>query len=246
MGKTKSYPLYRLIKFCVRCFYPKLEVVGVENLPPEPAIIVGNHSQMHGPIGCELYFPGNRYTWCAGEMMELKEVPAYAFQDFWSGKPRAIRWFYRALSYLIAPLSVCVFTNADTIGVYHDNRILTTFKNTVKALQSGANVIIFPEHYEEHNSIVHAFQESFVDIAKLYHKRTGRALPFVPLYVCPALRQLHIGKPVYFDPEQPVAQQRHEICLSLMNSITATARSLPRHRVVPYPNVPKREYPYSQ
>ncbi len=246
MEKPRSYPIYRFIKFCVRSFYPKLTVVGAENLPQEPALVVGNHSQMHGPIGCELYFPGSRYTWCAGQMMHLKEVPEYAFQDFWSQKPKAVRWFYKGLSYVIAPISVCVFNNANTIGVYHDSRIISTFKNTVKRLQEGASVVVFPECYTEYNSIVHQFQENFVDIAKLYYKRAGKCLPFVPLYICPERKELHIGNPVYFDPAQPLDPQRHEICLYLMDSITQMAQALPRHRVVPYPNIAKKDYPYNR
>ncbi len=244
--RTKSYPLYKFIKLCVKTCYPKIEVVGAENLPQEPALIVGNHSQMHGPISCELYFPGDRYTWCAGQMMHLKEVPAYAFQDFWSNKPKSVRWFFKGLSYVIAPFSVCVFNNAHTIGVYRDNRIISTFKTTVKRLEEGASVIIFPECYEEFDHIVHQFQENFVDIAKLYYKRSGRAVPFVPLYIAPNLKQMHIGKPIYFDPERDLATQKQAVCQYLMESISAIARSLPEHVVVPYPNIPKDQYPWNR
>lgn len=54
MGERKISPLYRLIKAAVRAVYPKIKVVGEENLPPEPVVYVGNHSQMNGPIACEL------------------------------------------------------------------------------------------------------------------------------------------------------------------------------------------------
>ena len=93
LKRRKSYPIYLATKGLVRLFYPKIEVVGAENLPDSPCLVVGNHTQMNGPIACELYFPGNRYTWCAGQMMHLKEVPAYAYQDFWSHKPKATRCF---------------------------------------------------------------------------------------------------------------------------------------------------------
>ena len=36
MGERKISPLYRLIKAAVRAVYPKIRVVGEENLPPEP------------------------------------------------------------------------------------------------------------------------------------------------------------------------------------------------------------------
>lgn len=245
MEEKKISLSYRIIRGLVKLFYPKIEVIGAENLPDEPALIVGNHSQLHGPVACELYFPGNRYTWCAGQMMELKEVPAYAYQDFWSGKPKYSRWFYKILSYIIAPLSVCIFNNAQTIGVYHDSRIISTFKNTVKRLQEGASVVVFPECYDEYNHIVHAFQENFCDIAKLYYRRTGKALAFVPLYIAPELKQMHIGKPIYYNPDEEMDIQRHRLCVELMDAITDMATALPRHRVVPYPNLPKKSYPFN-
>ncbi len=243
MEVKKPSALYRLIKGLVRAFYPKIQVVGTDNLPQEPAVIVGNHSQLHGPIACELYSPVDRYTWCAGQMMHLKEVPAYAYQDFWSQKPRTSRWFYRALSYIIAPIAACVFNNAQTIAVHHDSRIMSTFKTTIQVLQRGSSVVIFPESYEPYNQIVYTFQENFVDIAKLYYKRTGKRLAFVPMYLAPNLHQMHYGQPVYFDPEAPIAQERHRICTELMDRITAMATALPRHTVVPYPNLPKKDHP---
>lgn len=242
----KPSKMYPILKGLVRLCYPKLQVKGQENLPQEPCVIVANHAQMHGPIACELYFPGKRYTWCAGQMMDSKEVPAYAYQDFWSGKPKWQRPFWKLLSHLITPLCVCVFRNANTIAVYRDARIISTFKNTVKRLQEGNRVVIFPECYEEYNAIVHRFQENFVDIAKLYHKRTGKALQFVPMYIAPSLKSMHLGTPVTFQPDTPVEEERHRICRTLMDIITDMALQLPRHRVTPYPNIPKKQYPYNE
>lgn len=241
--KKFSYFLYRIIKFFVWLFYPKIQVEGVENLPAEPCLIAGNHTKMNGPISCELYFPGKRYTWCAGQMMDLKEVPGYAFQDFWSHKPKWIRWYYKLLSYIIAPFSVCVFNNADTIAVYRDSRIISTFKNTVKRLGEGANVVIFPEYAEKHNHIINQFQDKFIDIARLYYKKTGKALPFVPLYIAPTLKKMYIGKPTYFRPDAPIDEERLRIRDYLMSQITEIAEALPLHTIVPYDNIPKKDYP---
>ena len=246
MQEKKISPMYRFIKWLVWVFYPKMEVVGAENLHEESAIIVGNHTQMNGPIACELYFPGKRYTWCAGQMMHLEEVPSYAYADFWSQKPRYIRWFYRLLSYVIAPVSVCVFNNADTIGVYRDGRIISTFKNTVNRLCEGANVVVFPEHDVPYNHILCEFQDKFIDIARLYYKKTGKALAFVPLYIAPSLKKMVLGKPIYFCSDTPMEEERSRICTYLMEQITQIACELPRHRVVPYRNIGRRNYPYNK
>ena len=243
MGEKKKSVLFSFIKWCVKLCYPKMQVEGAEHLPKEPVIIVGNHCQMNGPIVGELYVPGEPYIWCAGEMMHLKDVPEYAFRDFWSGKPKWTRPFYKLLSYIIAPLSVCVFNHARTIGVYHDGRILSTFKNTVKKLQEGKSVVIFPEHNVEHNHIICEFQDRFIDIAKLYYKKTGRELSFVPMYIAPELKTIYLGEPVRFCAGEPMETERSRICGELMTRITAIAEALPLHRVVPYNNIPKRNYP---
>ena len=240
--KKKGKKLFALIKGTVKLCYPKIEVIGTENLPEEPVIFVGNHSQMNGPIVGELYVPGEPYIWCAGEMMHLKDVPEYAFRDFWSQKPKWTHPLYKLLSYIIAPLSVCVFNNARTIGVYHDTRILSTFKNTVTKLQEGQSIVIFPEHDVKHNHIIYDFQDRFIDIARLYYKKTGKELTFVPMYIAPKLKQIYLGKPVQFCADEPMDTQRSRICTYLMDEITAIAEALPEHTVIPYRNIPRKDY----
>lgn len=244
MEERRPPLLYRIIEHLVLLFYPKTAVTGVENLPTEePCIVVGNHTQMNGPIVGELYFPGPHYIWCAGQMMELKEVPGYAYQDFWSGKPGYIRWYYKLCSYLIAPLAVLIFNNAHTIPVYHDTRLVTTFRQTVQRLEQGARIVIFPEHDKKYNNILYEFQDRFVDVARLYYKKTGKELAFVPMYIAPALRTVYLGEPVRYRAGEPVAKERERICACLRDRITDMAASLPEHTVVPYRNIPKREYP---
>ncbi len=243
MKQKRPTLLFRFLKRLLWLFYPRTAAVGTENLPDEPVIIVGNHAQMHGPIVCELYPPVKRYTWCAGEMMKLREVSAYAYRDFWSQKPAYSRWLYKLLSYIIAPFSVCIFNNANTIGVYHDARVVATFRQTIARLQEGNSIVIFPEHDVPHNHILHDFQDRFIDVAKLYYKKTGTELYFVPMYVAPNLKSMVFGKPIRFCAATPIAEERARIREHLMAEITRVACSLPAHTVVPYRNIPKRYYP---
>ncbi len=242
MEKKKTTGTYKIIKFFVRLFYGKMEVVGMENLPKDNAVIVGNHTQMNGPIAGELFMPDNCYIWCAGEMMNRKEVPAYAFKDFWSQKPRWTHPFYKVLSYIITPLAVCIFNNARTIAVYHDMRIMSTFKTSLKMLEKGATMLIFPEKDEKHNNILYKFQENFVDIAKLHYKKSGTALTFVPMYIAPKLKKMYIGEGTVYNPENSIEEERDRICQYLSDAITKIARDLPVHKVVPYRNIPKKYY----
>lgn len=245
MSKQKKWHrcIFKILRPIVKWIYPKTEIEGWEHVPDKDVIVVGNHTQMNGPLVGEFYFPDNYYTWCAGEMMHLEKVPAYAFEDFWSHKKAPSRWFYKLASYLIAPLSVVVFNNARAIGVYHDIKILSTFRKTVSMLEEGNNIVIFPEHDEYHNHIVSEFTQNFVDVAKMYYKKTGRRISFVPVYIAPYLKKAYFSKPVEFCETNPIEEERARICNYLMDEITNIACSLPKHTVVPYKNVSKKEYP---
>lgn len=234
---------YRAIKGLIRAFYKEPKLLGVENIPSEPCVFVGNHSQLHGPIVSELYIPVEHKTWCAGEMMDRKEVPSYAFRDFWEEKPSYTHWFYRLLSHVIAPLSVLLFHNAETIAVYHDARCISTFKTSLKELELGKSLVIFPEYRREFNRILYDFRTRFIDLAKMYYKRSAKALSFVPMYLAPRLNTLSFGKPTAFDPTAPIEEERTRICAYLMEQITAIAQQLPLHTVIPYRNMPRSQYP---
>lgn len=238
----KISPMYWIIMHTVKAVFPKYTMENTENLPDGPAIIVGNHSKANGPVVAELYIPGPHYTWCIGEMMHFKEVPAYSYKDFWSQKPVLLRPWYKLASYLIAPLAHIVFNGAHTIGVYKDARLINTFKESVERLNQGNKIVIYPEQYVDHNHIVCEFQQNFTDIAKQYYNKTGVALPFVPMYLAPFLHKAYFGKPIYYNPNIPIKEQRAIICNHLMNEITDIAMSLPEHKVVPYRNIPKKYY----
>lgn len=246
MMKKRKNILFLIIKFFVRIFYKKMKIEGLENLPDEPCILVGNHAQANGPIIGELYFSKNTYMWCNSEVMNLKEAPSYAMKDFFPYKHKSVRWFYKLLSYIIAPLCCLIFKNARTIAVYRDSRIISTFKHTVNYLKEGNNIIIFPECSDDYNEIINEFQENFIDVAKLYYKRTNKELMFVPFYNCPSLKKVVIGKPIKFNINNDFKEEKQMVISYFKNEITNIAKQLPAHRVVPYKNISKKEYPMSK
>ena len=235
--------LYRLIVRAIRRLTPKYRLCGTENLPEEPCVFVGNHCQLYGPVAAELYMPRPHYVWCIGEMMNRKEVPAYTFEDFWPEKRRGFAWVYHLLSHLIARPMSYVLSRAHTIPVWRDTRVVTTFRLSVQRLQEGADIVIFPEKHEPYNAVLWQFQEHYADLAKLFYRRTGKALCFVPLYTAPKLGSMHFGEPVRFRPDAPDDEERQRVNEAMMASVTALAASLPEHTVIPYPNIPKNRYP---
>ena len=247
MTETKRVPAaYKAIKWLIRALSPKMRVEGLENLPEGEAVIVGNHAHMYGPIAAELYLGNDRHIWCAAQMMALKEMPAYAYQDFWSMKPWYTHWYYRLFSYLVAPFCVLVFNHAHTIPVYRDARVMTTFRQTLRLLERGEKIVIFPEHTVPHNNIVYDFQDRFIDLARMYYQKTQKELCFVPMYTAPKLKKMVLGKPIRYRADQPLDQERQRIKEELMGAITQIGQSLPPHTVIPYAVMPKKDYPFSR
>lgn len=246
-SETKKKPLfYKFLRRIVTIFIRRREFIGIENMPEEPSLYIGNHAQAYGPLVCEAYFPGRKNIWCIGQMMKLKEVPAYAYEDFWHLKPKWIRWFFKLVSYIIAPICSYVMSRADTIAVYKDARLMATYRETMSALEDNINVIIFPESRTEFNNIVNEFQDKFIDVARLYYRKTGKKVKFVPMYNAAKLKKVVFGKPIEYDPNIDINEQRKIICDYLKQEITRIAQELPLHIVVPYNNVKKKDYPKSK
>jgi 1-acyl-sn-glycerol-3-phosphate acyltransferase len=241
--KSKIFKFYE--KVVSKC-YGKREIIGLENLPDEPCVIVGNHAQINGPLFSAVQYPRKKYVWCIGEMFHLKDLPAYAYQDFWSQKPKWTKWFYKMMSYVVTPLLWYVDTGADTIPVYKDRRGIVTFKRSIEGLKEGADIIIFPECHEKYNNIVNEFQDKFVDLAKMYFKDSKKEVCFVPMYSAPLLKKVVFGKPIRFNSADSIDSQRKAICEYLKEEITALAKELPEHTVVPYDNIAKKDYPKSK
>lgn len=128
------------------------------------------------------------------------------------------------------------------MAVYRDKRILSTFRDTLNRLKEGASVIIFPEHEAPYDHILQDFQTGFVDVARSYYKQTGKCLQFVPMYLAPQLHKMVLGKPIAYCPDTPAKTERNRICDYLKKEISGIAHALPRHKVVPYLNLPKKEY----
>lgn len=235
--------IYKIVAFFVRFFYKQPKFIGLENLPTEPCIVISNHAKLHGPINSELYFPTKKLIWCDGPMMDKKEFPKYAYNNFFGGKPNV---FQKMLMHIIAPIVSKIMNNADALAVYRDMRIVKTYKMTTEALEKGINVVILPECPEEYNEITNKFNEYFVDSARFYYKNKQKEVKFVPMYYCKAEKTMIFGQPIQFDSINSIEEERKRICDYLIEQITCLAKSLPVHKVIPFNNVKKKEYKNSK
>ena len=215
---------YVFLKKTVAFFYGKKRFEIPKDILEEPTVIVGNHAQMHGPLMFELYYPKQKKIWCIGQMMNRKEIPEYAMQDFWPYKGKVVRWFYKLLSHLMARPLAYIFNNADCIAVYKDARIMNTLKQSVYALKDGESLVIFPEKRQDFNDIINEFQDNFIDVARLYYKNTNKELAFTPAYVTPKLKKVVLGKPIKYNSSLSSDEKKKIIVEYLKEQITIIAK----------------------
>ena len=229
--------MFRIIFFFVKLFYRVPKVIYEEELSHDrPIVYIANHCKAHGPVAFYLLGKKNIRIWCTNEIMYWKTCPKYCYDIFLNGgaKPKAFRWFYHLVSYIMTPLCIIVFRGAETIPVYYDTRLVTTYNKTAQTINEGRDIVIFPETPPELNDYLNKFNIGFIDTARFMKKKTGKEVVFVPTYLAPSIKTLIVGKPIEYDYSKDVKEQRIELVEKLQNEITRLAMKLPQHKVEHY------------
>ena len=223
-------PVFRLFRRLVSACVPRHRTLWAEGVPPaEPVVFVCNHARAYGPLSMCTRFPRNFRPWIVSNMCFVRQVPAYARVDFWPGNTpfqRALRW---VLSVLIALPAAWIMTGVEGIPVYHDSRVLETFRKSVQTLQEGKDIVLFPEIPDGTGLYLDAFADGFVLLGSRWAAATGKSLRFYPVYACQRLRTFFVGEAVAYDPAGDGAAQRESLCAALhaaMNGLRERADKL--------------------
>lgn len=235
-----GYIYNRTMHRVCRMVFPKAETVCEEPLSAEPAVFVCNHANIIGPVMMTLYFERKHKSWIVHCALDKTKTANFAYHDILFGDSRRNKRFNRALSKVIKQLLPTLLKYEDYIPVYHDSKIATTFKQSVKALNDGEDLVIFAESTERYTEYINRLQPGFVDVARLYHRRSGKRLSFYPVYIEKKNAVISIGKPIVYDPEIPMDEQREIITDYLADNIDRLARKLPEHKPAPF--LPQRWY----
>lgn len=215
--------LYTILRGAVRSLSPKMKTIWAQPFAGEPCVFVPNHAGAFGPIDICAKFPlaDQCHVWLNAAMMEPREVPAYVRQDYWWKPGCRMEWLYNAtLPYLAAVLIPPILRSVpETCPVYHDNRVLTTMRLSLKYLQKGEHLVIFPEQpsgYQSHHMWINT---GFLNVAPLFYRATGKALLFYPVHIDCKRHVFRIAPPVRFDPERTLEAQQDELVEKLAKGL---------------------------
>ena len=222
--------------------FPRAEVRTETPLGDEPSVYLGNHSGAVGPALMTLYFKKPHKTWMINYVLNKEKNANFIFHDFFFCRSKKHRKLWRAFSRVVAFFLRPLLYLSDPIPVYHDKNMMTTFKESLAALVSGENLVIFPECPTKYSEYVNDLYSGFCDLGRTYYAATGKKLKFYPVYAEKANRVISVGAPVEFDPKIPAHEQRGIIKDFIRDNIDRLARALPPHKPVPF--LPEVWYEY--
>lgn len=225
-GKRIFGPLFLLCRAYWRLTHRRQPVFGMENVGELPAVFIGRHQNMYGPVEIMAWVPMKFRVWTLYKFMSVKECYKH-----YAGYTLSVRkGFSPALSKVFAavfsPFVTAFFRSMGGISVYRGQKnVIDTFRDSVNALSDGQSILIMPERdYMDNSSDAGELYNGFVHIAQMYHKATGKALSFYPVYPCRENGSIYVEKPIDFNPAKPFRAERERIVEALMKELN--------HRVI--------------
>lgn len=207
-----------------RRIVPRPTLVITESIPSdEPVVFVANHEKNYGPAIMQLFFPISYRPWIIYNMLDEDVCKPYVQETFFDERLKWPRWLSKPVTALLTPLLVRLMQETNPVPVYRGrpDRIVETFRQSIKALENGENLLIFPEKpaSEPFSDDVNEFFEGFLYLAKLYYRKTGKGLLFCPVSINPKTDTISIGKSVRFNPEFEFQVESDRIRLHLMEQV---------------------------
>ena len=196
----------------------------------EPLIFVSNHIGSYGPLSIISCLPLKLYPWVAHEVTELQKVARRLQEDFTELelklRPPLSVWLARFLG------RICVFIMRDlqAIPVYAESRrIRDTLERSLELLLKGRNILVFPENKERPlNEVLGEFSTGFLALARLYYRKTRKAISFLPVAVNQRVKGIQIGRPIRFRTGRPFHEEKRRLKQELEQTITSMYYSLER------------------
>lgn len=220
---TGKSVLYFILKPIVKMAYRKKpKIINLGGEIQKEAIVVSNHSAMSGPPTLELYYPVKNCKWGAHEMFgNHKSRMAYMRDILYIKKKHMKPGFKTSFkAWVLAWLNPCMYKGMKNLPTYTDGRLGKTIKTSIKAIDQGYSVIIFPENSNEgYFDVMTEFFPGFVMLAQRYFIEKGKDVPVYPIYTSVNKHIIVIDKPLYVQDYVNQGMNRYQIAEVFKNKV---------------------------
>lgn len=227
---------FKIIDTAAGLIFHKPKIIGKENLPKkdEVVIYVCNHAAALGPVLTTKYLQGTHRPWIIGYILDKKKAPNYIFHDFLRAEKKKCKWFFKIISHITAFFLVPILKYYRGLPVWHDQRMMSTYRESLNTLENRESLVIFPESPLRYSEYIFEFQSGFVNLALQYYKNTGKEIKFIPLYVHPSPNTILIGQGITFQPNLNTKEYRKDLAHDLTVAVDNLAQSQVGHKNIPF------------
>ena len=222
--------LSRFLIFLCRLHF-RCKVVNADHIQTDdenPLVFLCNHGEFYGPMACKIYIPVPIRAWANSTMMfDKKSVTKYIYDNTTSRQEGMPEIEKRILARLAAWLSVNVMGQLECIPVYKESplKLRETFRLTLEAMETGDNILIFPENPEQKypREGIGELSPGFVMLADIYWKRKKKKLRMLPMYADKSRRRITFGEIIEYNPDNPLKDEQDRIVAETLRQIRTFA-----------------------
>ena len=209
---------FKFLRGAIRFFTKPMKTVWELPFEGKPSVFVCNHDRAFGPIAMNAHFElcEEIRPWINAEVLSPGKAPAYIRKDYWWDSNK---WYSPILgytaAYLYALILPLILHGSACIPVYHDTGVMATLRNSVKTLQDGKHLLLFPEHPTGYHTYAEKIYDGFVSVGRLYYARTKQIVYFYPTYADWKAKTIRVGAPIPYNPSIKYEEQVAEICTAV-------------------------------
>ncbi len=200
--------------------------LGQYRTPPrekfiEPAVYICRHSDMSGPLLSMLNIPMQVHPWSYHVFCEREACRKHCAEYTFSVRYGWNKWVAEFVAWLIAEPFSGVIRSAGSIPVYRNSlKVRETFKLSVEALNRGESLLIFPDvDYTAQEGDAGKLYEGFLMLERLYFRENGKHLPFIPMHLSAAKKQMFLDEPILFRDDVPFTEEKDRVILAMQASL---------------------------
>ena len=181
--KAKRKLYFRILTGLMRMRYKRPRFIYLGEEFQNGALILSNHDGTDAPMSLEIYCDKPIRMWGTSEMNSgLVKLYKYQTRYYYHEKKHWNLHLARLFCLLASPLTWLFYSGFDLISTYKDTRLVKTLRESVDALKSGDNIVIFPEDSKNgYKAELEGFLAGFALLAD-FSKSKGLDLPIYVSY----------------------------------------------------------------
>lgn len=216
---------FRLMKKLMLGRYKKPEFRYLGKEITTSAIILSNHEGTDAPMSLELYLDKPIRMWGAGEMNSgVVELYKYQTKVYYHEKKHWNIHLARLFCLIASPITNLFYKGLDLISTWHDVRFVKTLRESVRSIEEGDNIVIYPEVSDNgYLAELEGFHAGFVSLCDTLLRRGIDVDIFVTYFKKDELLYI-IDAPVRYSEVKAGCQSREEIATKLLERCNALGR----------------------